>query len=66
MKLGPVAKLDKRNTTTSKQFNDDVISKNCDTIPIYGRFAAIRKPDFGRMVYKIYNFINNNLLSYKT
>ena len=42
---------------------------NCDVIvffPIYGQFAAIRMPDSGRMVYNIYVFINNNLLSYKT
>ena len=48
MKLGPVTKLDKRNKTTSKKFNDDFISANCDAIvifPIYGQFGAIRKPD---------------------
>ena len=32
---------------------------------IYGKFAAIRKPDSERMVCKVYIFINNNLLSYK-
>ena len=39
MKLGPVTKLDKRNKTTSKSFDDDVMSANCDVIvifPIYG------------------------------
>ena len=39
MKLGPVTKLDKRNKTTSKNFEDEVISENCDVIvifPIYG------------------------------
>ena len=40
---------------------------NWDIIfPIYGQFAAIRKPDSGRMVYKTYIFINNNVISYKT
>ena len=42
---------------------------NCDVMvffPLYGQFAAIRKPDSGRMIYKTYVFINNNLLSYKT
>ena len=34
--------------------------------PIYGQFAAIRKPDSGRMAYKTYVFINNNVISYKT
>ena len=49
-KLGLVTKLDKTNKTTSKKFDDDVISKNCDAInifPIYGQFGAIRKPRRG-------------------
>ena len=29
---------------------------------IYGQFAAIWRPDSGRMVYKTYIFINNNFL----
>ena len=44
MKLGSVAKLDKRNKTTSKHFDDDLISENCDVIaifPIFGQFGAI-------------------------
>ena len=68
MKLGPVTKIDKRNKTTSKKFDDEVVSVNCDVIvifPIYGQTEAIRKPDSGRIVCKIYIFINNNLLSYK-
>ena len=39
------------------------MSANCDIIIfflIYGQFAAIRKPDTGRMVYKTYIFINSN------
>ena len=43
MKLRPVTKLDKRNKKTSKKFNDDVMSENCDAIvifPIYGQFGA--------------------------
>ena len=44
MKLGPVPKLDKRNKTTSKKFDDDVIS------PYYGQFGAIWEPDSGRIV----------------
>ena len=50
MKLGPVTKLDKRNKTTSKKFDDDVMSENCDVIvifPIYGQFGAIWKLDSG-------------------
>ena len=69
MKLGPVAKIDKRNTATSNKIDDDAMTANGDVFvffPIYGQFAAIRKPDSGRMVYKSYIFINNNLLFYKT
>ena len=65
MKLGPVTKLDKRYKTTSKEFDDDVISKNCDVIvifPIYGRFRAIRKPDSGRIACKTYVFIKSTLM----
>ena len=50
MKLGPVTKLDKINKTTSKKFDDDVISKNCDVIVIiriFGQFGAVRTPDSG-------------------
>ena len=68
MKLGPVTKLDKRNKTTSKKFDDHVMSENCEVIaifPIYGQRGAIRKLDSGRIVCKIYVFINSNLLSYK-
>ena len=47
MKLGPVTKLNKRNKTMSKKFDDDVMSENCDVIvifPIYGQFGS-RIPD---------------------
>ena len=66
MNLGPVTKLDKSNKTTSKPFDDDVMLENYDIIvifPFYDQFGAIRKPDFGRIVCKIYVFINSNLLS---
>ena len=68
MKLGPVTKLDKKNKTTPKNFDDDVISKSCDVIaifPTFGQFGAIRKPDSGRIVCKTYIFISSNFLSYK-
>ena len=68
MKLGPVTKIGKRNKTTSKKFDDNVMSENCDVIaifPIYGQFGAIRKPDSGRIVCRTYIFLNSNLLSYK-
>ena len=34
MKLGPVTKLDKRKTTTSKNLSGDVVSTNYDVIVI--------------------------------
>ena len=66
MKLGPVAKIDKRNKANFKKIDDDVMSTNCDLMvifPIYGQFGTIRKPDFGRIVCKTYIFIDGNLLS---
>ena len=39
MKLGPVTKLDNRNTTTSKKLDDDVLSANYEAIVIL-RFRA--------------------------
>ena len=35
MKLKPVTKPNKRNTTTSKKFDDDTVSENYDTIVIF-------------------------------
>ena len=68
MKLRPVAKLDKKNKTTSKKFDDQVMSGKCDVIAvfrIYGQSGATRKPDFGSIVRKTDIFINSNFLSYK-
>ena len=68
MELGRVTKLDKRNKTPSKKFDDEVMSENYNVIvisPIYGQFGAIPMPDSGRIVYKTNIFINSNLLSYK-
>ena len=39
MQLGPVTKLDKRNTATSKKSNDDVTTTNCDVIIIFPFYA---------------------------
>ena len=41
MKVGPVTKLDKRNKTTLKKFDDDVMSENCDIIDIFFNFWSI-------------------------
>ena len=68
MKLGPVTKLQERNTATLKRFDDDVVSEICGVIvifPICGQFGAMRKSDSGRMVCNTYIFINSNLSSYK-
>ena len=68
MKLEPVTKFDKRNKTTSKKFDDDVMPENCDVIVtflIYGQFGTIRKPNSGRMACSTYIFINSNLLSHE-
>ena len=68
MKLGPVTKLYRRNKTTSRKTEDDVILENCDVIvifSIYGQFVAILMPDSRHIVRKTYIFINSNLLSYK-
>ena len=67
MKLGPVTKRDKKNKTTSKEFDDYVISVNYEVIVIflnYGQFGATQKPDSKHIVCKTYILINSNLLSY--
>ena len=35
MELGPVTKIDKRNTATSSKFDDDVTSGNCGVTVIF-------------------------------
>ena len=68
MKLGPVTKLDKRNKTTSKKFDVDVMSENCDVIVIFrifDQFGAVQGLDSGYRACKSYVFSNSNLLSYK-
>ena len=56
MKLRPVTIHNKRNKTTSKKFDDDVISVNYDVIiifPIYSQSGAIGKSDSGCIVVKL-------------
>ena len=68
MKLGSVTKLDKKNKTMSKRFDDGVMSENCDviiTFRIFGQIGAVRKLDSGHRVCKSYVFSNSNLFSYK-
>ena len=66
MKLGPVTKLDKKNKATSKKFDVDVMSENCDVIVIFrisDQFGAVQRPDSGHRVCKSHAFSNSNLLS---
>ena len=52
-KLGPVTKINKRNKTTSKKIDDDVIIGNCDVIVIFrifGQFGAAWRSDSGHRV----------------
>ena len=56
MKPGPLTERDKKNATTSKL-------KNCDVILIFfvfGQSGAIRKADSRSMVCKTFIFINSN------
>ena len=41
MKLRPVTKRNKRNKTTSKKFDNDDISTNCDVIAIFSDLRPI-------------------------
>ena len=68
MKLGPVAKLDKKNKVTSKNVDVDVMLENCDAIvifQIFGQFGEVRRLNSGHRVCKSYVFSNRKLSSYK-
>ena len=49
MKLGTVTKSDKKNSSTSKRFDDDALWTNCKdkftTFPIYDIVETIRRPE---------------------
>ena len=65
MKLGPVSKLDKRNKTMAKLFDDDVMSKIMTPLScfwIFGQFGAIPRSDSRHRNCKRYVFSNSNLL----
>ena len=62
MKLGPVAKLDKKNKTATKKFEDSVMSGNCDVIVIFlicFQYGAIQKQNSGCIACKTCNFLNS-------
>ena len=55
MKVGAATNHDKRNKSTSKKFDTEVMSKNCDVIVIFrifGKFGAVRRPDSEHRVWK--------------
>ena len=67
MKLGPVTKLGKKNKTALKNFDDDVMSENCNVTVIYQifcQFGVVQMLDCGHKISKSYVFINN-VLFYK-
>ena len=43
MKLGPVTKLDKRNTATSRKLDDDVLPANNDVIVTFKNMANLEQ-----------------------
>ena len=43
MKLEPVTKLDKSNKTMSKNFDDEVMSENCDVIVTFQIFGNLEQ-----------------------
>ena len=68
MNLGPVTKFDKRNKTTSKKFDDDVMPENCDVkivTAIYGFLVNWEQSEdqIPNRVCKSYIFSNSNLSS---
>ena len=65
----PVTKPDKKNTATSKKFDDDIMLKNCEVIvifPIYGQFGSIMKQDFEGNDFKTCILINSIFYLTKT
>ena len=68
MNLGPVTKFDKRNKTTSKKFDDDVMPENCDVkivAAISGFLVNLEQSEdqIPNRVCKSYIFSNSNLSS---
>ena len=55
MKLGPVTKVDKRKKTTSKCFNDEVMSENCNVIAIFKFIVNLKES--GRWILVTFYFI---------
>ena len=51
MKLGPVTKIDKKNKTTSKKIDDNVMSENCDVFVIFRILANLERSGGGCYVF---------------
>ena len=68
MKLGPVTNLERKTKSTSKNFDHDVMSANCDVIVNFPNLWPVwlyRELESGSIASEPYIFINSNLLSYK-
>ena len=62
---GPVTKLDKKNKTTMKKFDIDLMAASCYVtviLMICSQSGAIWNLDSGHIVCKTYFFINSHLL----
>ena len=55
MKLGPVTKPDKRNKTTSKEFDVEFMSANCNVIVIFQLWAIWSNPEAGFRTHSLKN-----------
>ena len=66
MKYGPVTKLDKKNKTTLKKIDDDVMSTNCDSLSSFRFLANLEQSRSRTIVCKTYIFIKSNLYLTKT
>ena len=68
MKLGPVTKIEKRNTATSKELTVTScrqIMTPASLVLIHGWFGTLGNLDYGGIDYNSYIFINSSLLYYK-
>ena len=59
MKLGPLSKLEKKNTMMTSCTNYDIII----SFQVYDQLRVRWELDFGWMIPYFYCFINDNLLS---
>ena len=55
MKLGPVTKLDKKNTTMSKKIDDDFVSANMTSLSFFRLMVNLKQ--FGRRIPDAWSMI---------